>query len=271
MSNRNVKTPCEVVKDLLPLYEDGICSDESRKIVEEHLNECKECYAYYKKMQGEIEVVEECEMEQSKVRMMEGVSAQIKRQKIKLGITIAILVVVAMMFVHTSLFKAQMMKIPAFDRRIEVEDINVKELYELDNGDIYCKLQSKSPMSTVSSSGIIEVPDQYWEMDYKKGWQSISATLGFLEKYQKDAILFDEIEIVFLRKMENETSVKDQKVLHQTSKIYYEGKGDEKKTIWEEGVELEEAPKEVEKRVEEMKEENRGSELSIIMEDNTKM
>ena len=38
--------------------------------------------------------------------------------------------------------------------------------------------------------------------------------------------------------MENETSVKDQKVLHQTSKIYYEGKGDEKKTIWEEEVKL---------------------------------
>ena len=138
-------------------------------------------------------------------------------------------------------------------------------------GDIYCKLQSKIPMSMVSSSGIIEVPDRYWEMNYEKGWQSISATLGFFEKHQKDALLFDEIEIVFIRKMESETSVKDQKVLHQTSQIYYEGKGDEKKTIWEEGIEIEEAPKAVEKRVEEMYEENSGSELSIIMEDNAKM
>lgn len=38
-----MKISCEVIKDLLPLYQDGICSDESRKIVEEHLQSCDEC------------------------------------------------------------------------------------------------------------------------------------------------------------------------------------------------------------------------------------
>lgn len=34
---------CEVVQDLLPLYEDGCCSEQSKKIVEEHLSECRDC------------------------------------------------------------------------------------------------------------------------------------------------------------------------------------------------------------------------------------
>lgn len=34
---------CKVISDLLPLYIDGACSDESKKIVEEHLKECEEC------------------------------------------------------------------------------------------------------------------------------------------------------------------------------------------------------------------------------------
>lgn len=34
---------CKVISDLLPLYLDEACSDESKKIVEEHLKECKEC------------------------------------------------------------------------------------------------------------------------------------------------------------------------------------------------------------------------------------
>ena len=38
---------CEIIKDLLPLYLDGICSDESRKMVDEHLLECEECRNYY--------------------------------------------------------------------------------------------------------------------------------------------------------------------------------------------------------------------------------
>ena len=34
---------CKVIEDLLPLYSDSVCSDESRKLVEEHLQECEIC------------------------------------------------------------------------------------------------------------------------------------------------------------------------------------------------------------------------------------
>ena len=34
---------CEVIRDLLPLYHDDICSDSSKMLVENHLNECVEC------------------------------------------------------------------------------------------------------------------------------------------------------------------------------------------------------------------------------------
>ena len=38
-----MKIQCKVIEDLLPLYSDGVCSDESRKLVEEHLHECETC------------------------------------------------------------------------------------------------------------------------------------------------------------------------------------------------------------------------------------
>lgn len=38
-----MKLSCEIVKDLLPLYEDGLCSRESRAAVEEHLEQCTSC------------------------------------------------------------------------------------------------------------------------------------------------------------------------------------------------------------------------------------
>ena len=34
---------CELFRDLYDLYKDGICSVDSKKFVEEHLNECEEC------------------------------------------------------------------------------------------------------------------------------------------------------------------------------------------------------------------------------------
>ena len=41
-----MKYPCDLIRDLLPLYQDGVCSEESRAAVEEHLRECPSCRAY---------------------------------------------------------------------------------------------------------------------------------------------------------------------------------------------------------------------------------
>jgi len=40
----NIK--CEVIKDLLPLYVDGVASEESRALIEDHLKECEDCRQY---------------------------------------------------------------------------------------------------------------------------------------------------------------------------------------------------------------------------------
>lgn len=41
---------CKIIRDLLPLYADGIASEETNEAVREHLAECGECGEIYKKM-----------------------------------------------------------------------------------------------------------------------------------------------------------------------------------------------------------------------------
>ncbi len=41
---------CNVVKDLIPLYIDDCCSEESAAIVREHLSSCESCYELYESM-----------------------------------------------------------------------------------------------------------------------------------------------------------------------------------------------------------------------------
>lgn len=38
-----MKTSCDVIMDLLPLYHDGVCTKASKILVEEHLEECSAC------------------------------------------------------------------------------------------------------------------------------------------------------------------------------------------------------------------------------------
>lgn len=47
---------CEIVKDLLPMYIDGLCSDTSNKLVKQHLSTCSHCKQIYEQMLNEFEV-----------------------------------------------------------------------------------------------------------------------------------------------------------------------------------------------------------------------
>lgn len=49
-----MKLPCNVVYDLLPLYIDVACSEESKELVQEHLTECSECREKQAAMSSEM-------------------------------------------------------------------------------------------------------------------------------------------------------------------------------------------------------------------------
>ncbi len=48
---------CNVIKDLIPLYIDDCCSEESAALVKEHLESCAECKELYEDMKTPTEVV----------------------------------------------------------------------------------------------------------------------------------------------------------------------------------------------------------------------
>lgn len=45
-----MKYPCDLIRDIMPLYHDEVASEESGKAVEEHLKECTVCQEYYEIM-----------------------------------------------------------------------------------------------------------------------------------------------------------------------------------------------------------------------------
>ena len=37
------KIPCKIIEDLLPMYIDQVCSNETKEIIENHLKQCDKC------------------------------------------------------------------------------------------------------------------------------------------------------------------------------------------------------------------------------------
>lgn len=48
---------CNVVKDLIPLYIDGCCSEESEKIVKEHIETCDACRKLFEDMRAPSDMI----------------------------------------------------------------------------------------------------------------------------------------------------------------------------------------------------------------------
>ena len=81
-----MKTNCNVIRDLLPLYIDKISSEETNKLIEEHFEECEECKKYYEIMKDETKV---SDIDEEKV--LKKFSKKMKKKRLK-AIILAIIV-----------------------------------------------------------------------------------------------------------------------------------------------------------------------------------
>lgn len=52
---------CNIVKDLIPLYIDGCCSEESKKIVKEHIENCTSCKQLFDEMNAPTDIISTAE------------------------------------------------------------------------------------------------------------------------------------------------------------------------------------------------------------------
>lgn len=73
-----MKNNCEIIRDLLPLYCDDVCSEASKTAVEEHIGKCALCKAVYEnlKKDTDIQPVKENE-EKGKVKVLKSIKKKI--------------------------------------------------------------------------------------------------------------------------------------------------------------------------------------------------
>jgi len=81
-----MKYECDVIQDLLPLYQDKICSDKSRTIVEEHISECAVC----RKIVGQIgDNTVEVKLLKEKNTVLQEHQRLVKRKTTTIGMAVA--------------------------------------------------------------------------------------------------------------------------------------------------------------------------------------
>lgn len=87
---------CEIIRDLLPLYCDELCSQESRQEIETHLGQCKACQGYLEEMRGESVPAPSAPDAEVEAKVLRGVKRKFSRRRRR-----SILIAVAVMLVFS--------------------------------------------------------------------------------------------------------------------------------------------------------------------------
>lgn len=123
---------CKIIQDLLPLYHDGVCSSESRELVEEHLQECPDCKDVLHTLDEEISLANEVDAAKPMVNIRNRLK-QIRWQALVRGAVTATLVIALLIGAWWTLTQWHFIPIGS-------EDLQVVRVAQLDNGRIACEL-----------------------------------------------------------------------------------------------------------------------------------
>ncbi|MBQ3512831.1 MAG: zf-HC2 domain-containing protein [Lachnospiraceae bacterium] len=122
-----MKYPCNLIRDILPIYHDEVCSEESKTAVKEHLETCEDCKKYYENM-CESDIVErfsfDDEMERKKADSIKELKKKMKKRDllIIIGVVIGSLVVTTIMGLFVVLFMEKVYENAEVEVYANIED-----------------------------------------------------------------------------------------------------------------------------------------------------
>lgn len=95
-----MKISCNIIRDLLPLYADDMVSEDSRQLVKEHLEKCRECSAMLEEMKKENQTVAFKERSgdfshEDEIRPLKNIRRRIRRKRIVSVVLTAALILTA--------------------------------------------------------------------------------------------------------------------------------------------------------------------------------
>lgn len=121
------KTNCDLINDLLPLYADNVCSEESKAAVAEHISGCEKCRTQLEKMGRPISV-----NPAEDIAVMKRIKKRIRIEKIVIGASIAIVLIIALTVLNFFMFSV--------DYSMDYHNSNLAEniaVKEEENGDLW--------------------------------------------------------------------------------------------------------------------------------------
>ncbi|UII57583.1 zf-HC2 domain-containing protein [Cytobacillus spongiae] len=221
------KATCEVVRDLLPLYHDDVCSAESKRFVEEHLAGCESCMAELAAIQKQVEVKGPYDEEKKNIGRFADFWNRTKRRAFLKGIGLSALVISFLFLGYFGLFHWNVLT-------VATEDVVIEDVSQLADGRLV--------YYTEITDGFRLTQIQY-DLD-EEGNFYLTPKRPFIKKKSEAPYMLEKGYDTF--------HIKAQEMNRDGQKIQalYYGTPEDRILIWEDGMDLPAASEEIEREFE---------------------
>lgn len=150
--------PCGIIRDLLPLYIDDVCNEESKQAVENHLSECEKCRNYYEAMKstdGFVAKENDNSEDMKMAKRLKNVKNTILIKRI-IASLISVIVVIGIIFGTVAILKTTECEI-VYDDNITIID-TIPEQYKSLQGKDYLSAQFVGHNAVWATQKRVEIP-----------------------------------------------------------------------------------------------------------------
>lgn len=175
-----MKISCAMADDLLPLYVDGICSNDSKIALEEHLSACDSCRKKFDQMKNGDFYLEESIFEKDQTAGMISYAKKVRRQKVVLGVVLITSVIILALLLSLAY---QVFEVMEHQRTSVISDIE-DETFNLTSGELICSVDEIDEYILFTNSTQIVVSIQsdeafsgtvmLWKADVKDDYIMVS-------------------------------------------------------------------------------------------------
>lgn len=212
---------CEIVRDLLPLYHDRVCSEESRRAVEEHLEGCGACRQLLADMDAPLPAAEKTETKDD-VSALQRIAGEWRRGKWKSWLKGAAAAALACALLAGLWVLATQWVI--FD--VDPVKIQVTDLRQLSDGRIlyHFRIDDDRDLGSV-----------YWDFGEDGDVWLLPKRALYTEKRNEYLSMADFDQVLSIPELNN--WAQDMGIEMETVRIWY-GKDENRVLVWEKNMEL---------------------------------
>ena len=222
------KIQCAVIRDLLPLYYDGICSDETKKLVEGHIASCDECKTELESLNATIEIptieIQNRKQDQKMITRMAYSLQKLRKKALYKGVGITAIVGLFIFCGYYALFEWDI-------KSVDSDNFKISNISQLNNGHIAYSVDFLDEYDVMRVKYTLDEEGNFY-----------MTPLRPIVKLKTERPIGDVHEAFNLQAQQEDRNQK----IHA---LYY-GSPDDAVLIWEKGMELPKASEEMERMFE---------------------